>query len=106
MTLAESVKASSAMFLLKFFNSSGWLTASIALSINRLLASASFTYNAAFLLTNAKAFLVWWSSATLGEGTRITGFCSKQNSEMEPAPARLMTKSDVLNLLPSHHRLR
>ena len=32
-------------------------------------------------------------SATLGEGTRITGLCKRQNSEREPAPAREMTRS-------------
>ena len=30
------------------------------------------------------------------DGTRMTGFCNKQNSEMEPAPARLIIKSAAL----------
>ena len=56
-------------------------------------ASASLTMRAASLLTRAMAFFVWWSSATLGEGTRITGLPMRQNSEMLLAPARLTTRS-------------
>ena len=50
----------------------------------------------ASLLTSAMAFFVWWSSATLGLGTRMTGFPMRQNSLMELAPARLMTRSAAL----------
>ena len=58
MTFAESVNASLEMFVLKFFNNSGWFTVSIALAIKAFFASASFTYSAAFLFTKARAFLV------------------------------------------------
>lgn len=88
------------MFILKFFNVSGCDTVAIARSRSFCVASESLTYRAAPLLTKASAFLVWWSSATFGEGTSMTGFCSRQNSEIDPAPARLITKSLRCMLLP------
>ena len=43
---------------------------------------------AACFCSIARAFLVWWSSATLGEGINITGFPTTHNSLTELAPAR------------------
>ena len=79
MTSAEFLNPNFLMFSLSelsLFSSPAML---IALSISRLGASQSFTYTAASLLTNAMAFLVWWSSATFGLGTRITGLPMRQN---------------------------
>ena len=56
-------------------------------------ASAFFTIMAASALTSCCAFLVWWSSAAVGSGTKMTGFCTKASSEIEMAPAREMTTS-------------
>ncbi len=57
------------------------------------LISASRTMMAASFSTRAMALRVWWSSATLGEGTRTAGLAAMHNSLMVPAPAREMTMS-------------
>ena len=42
---------------------------------------------------SAIALWVWWSSATLGEGTNTAAFSAAQISDTEEAPARLMSTS-------------
>lgn len=55
-----------------------------------------FNVNSCIFVDKCQCIFVWWSSATLGEGTRMTGLPSRQNSEIEPAPARLITTSAAL----------
>src|SRR6478672_1278077 len=49
--------------------------------LNCVSSSASFNINAPPLSTMALAFLVWWSSATFGDGMKITGLPTKHNSD-------------------------
>ena len=83
---AETLAASSVSCASSFINRK-------ALSINSFCASTSFTNTAACLLTSAMALCVWWSSATLGDGTKMLGLPNRQSSEMLLAPARETTKS-------------
>ena len=53
-----------------------------------MVMSVSLSKSAAFWSAMAWAFLVWWSSATLGEGTKITGLPTTASSLTELAPAR------------------
>ena len=41
-----------------------------------------------------RAFFVWWSATTLGEGTKITAFFTTHNSEIAKAPALEITISE------------
>ena len=59
------------------------VTVSTASCNNDSGASASLTSRAALRFTSAIAFFVWWSSATLGDGTSITGLPIRQNSLIE-----------------------
>src|SRR5690606_31631972 len=66
-------------------------SSTVSTSVVRALVSATRT--AARLATSACAFFVWWSSATLGEGTSTTGFPTAHNSDIVPAPALEITRS-------------
>ncbi len=51
--------------------------------------------------TSAIAFFVWWSSATLGEGTKITALPARHNSETVPAPVSALGQWPVqIKLVP------
>ena len=43
--------------------------------------------------SSTRAFLVWWSAVTLGEGTSTQGLAIAVSSEMVEAPARQNTRS-------------
>ena len=68
-------------------------SSSSARGMARVRHSASGITTAAPLRSSARAFFVWWSSATLGEGTKTTGFATRQSSETVPAPLRDTTRS-------------
>ena len=93
MRRAESGWARVRICALSALRRAGSCRSARAVGMSCCCASASLTSTAASFLTNAMALCVWWSSATLGEGTRMAGLPSRHNSLMLLAPAREMTKS-------------
>ena len=93
MRSAELSNAIRSTLALSEWSLSSSLTVASMTSTNFSGASASVTMMAASRLARARAFFVWWSSATFGEGTKMEGLPSNCNSLMLLAPAREITRS-------------
>lgn len=90
---AESGMASASILRLNSDKRAGSFNSPTASSMTRATASESGISSAAPLSANARAFLVWWSSATLGDGTKRVGLATRQSSDTVQAPLRETTRS-------------